>query len=433
MLYSFVRPFVTIFHNVFYRIHYRGLENIPMGKPVVFAPNHVNGFVDPIVIAIACKQKVRFFARSDVFNSSLKKRILNSLSVSPMYRIREGFAEVKKNEQAFEECKKLLAENKSILIFPEGDCVQEKRIRKLKKGLARIVFYTEEAFNFEKDVLVVPVGLNYSEPTKFRSNLCVEFGKPISAASYANSYKENKAKAITDFTQEIEDSLKGAVVVQKYPENDDLFKQLCLLLKPKLLVDKGFEVDNVEQGYLMEKEIAAKISNTQNVNPANIDSLKKACEACLVELKKNNIQDALQLFVPNTGMLNLIFHLFVCVLAVPLFTVAFLVNAPAYLISGWLTKRMVKDNVFVGSFALNLGMIFWLVQYTVELLTIKSLLGNYNALICAMAIPILGMYLLFFTSYAKKVLRRLSAFSRVNTLDAIRAKHLTAVVEAYRK
>jgi 1-acyl-sn-glycerol-3-phosphate acyltransferase len=49
------------------------LENIPSGKPVIIAPNHTNAFVDPTILAMMLRQEVYFFARSDVFNTSLKR------------------------------------------------------------------------------------------------------------------------------------------------------------------------------------------------------------------------------------------------------------------------------------------------------------------------------------------------------------------------
>src|SRR3989344_7060883 len=108
ILYTFLRPFVYVSLNVYYRIDLKGLENIPVNKPFILAPNHSNGFVDPVILPVYLRPKVRFFARGDVFKGKVAKWILNQMNASPMYRMQEGFSEIKKNDKSFEECRTLL-------------------------------------------------------------------------------------------------------------------------------------------------------------------------------------------------------------------------------------------------------------------------------------------------------------------------------------
>ena len=96
MLYWLLKPFVFFSLRVFYKVDVKGLNRIPRNKPVILAPNHSNGFVDPVILAMLTPQKVRFFARGDVFKGAFAKWILNQMNVSPMYRMQDGFAELKK-------------------------------------------------------------------------------------------------------------------------------------------------------------------------------------------------------------------------------------------------------------------------------------------------------------------------------------------------
>jgi 1-acyl-sn-glycerol-3-phosphate acyltransferase len=177
------------------------MENIPVGKPVILAPNHVNAFMDPVLIGMSVRQEVRFFARGDVFKGPVAKWALNQLNISPMYRIQEGYSEVKKNDKTFEECRQLLTDDKIILMFPEGICIQERRLRPLKKGLARIAFQTAASFDFSKDILIVPIGINYSDAKNFRSKAVLDFGKPVSILEYKASYQTDNVRAINEFTK----------------------------------------------------------------------------------------------------------------------------------------------------------------------------------------------------------------------------------------
>ena len=45
-----------------------------------------------------------------------------------------------KNDATYEKTYELLGKNDWIVIFPEGDCVQEKHLRPIKKGTARMAF-----------------------------------------------------------------------------------------------------------------------------------------------------------------------------------------------------------------------------------------------------------------------------------------------------
>ena len=105
ILYVLLRPFVYVSLNTYYRIDKKGLDKIPHNQPFILAPNHSNGFVDPVIIPVFISQKVRFFARGDVFKGKVAKWILNQMNASPMYRMQEGFAEIKKNDKSFEECR----------------------------------------------------------------------------------------------------------------------------------------------------------------------------------------------------------------------------------------------------------------------------------------------------------------------------------------
>lgn len=81
----------------------------------------------------------------------------------------------RKNDETFEKCSTMLEQNKAIIIFSEGLCIQERQLRKLKKGSARIAFGSEEKNNFNLDLMIVPVGVNFSaNPWKFRSGLYIE-------------------------------------------------------------------------------------------------------------------------------------------------------------------------------------------------------------------------------------------------------------------
>ena len=64
-------------------------------------------------------------------------------------------------DTAFEICFDVLKNNGNVLIFAEGDCERMKKLRRLKKGTARMAFQAYK--DFGADVHIVPMSINYTE------------------------------------------------------------------------------------------------------------------------------------------------------------------------------------------------------------------------------------------------------------------------------
>jgi glycerol-3-phosphate O-acyltransferase / dihydroxyacetone phosphate acyltransferase len=204
------------------RIDLKGLERIPGGKPVVLACNHPNAFMDAIVVAVFLERPPYFLARSDAFNTPLKNWLLSKLNLMPIYRIQEGADQLHKNTETFQKCASLLSKNATILMFPEGVCVQERRLRKLRKGLGRIVFGAEEVSSFQLNSCIVPLGINYTRPSKFNGDLVIKAGKAIEVADFIEDYKTDKARAMNSFTSKVEKEMARQVVIIPDLEDDEL-------------------------------------------------------------------------------------------------------------------------------------------------------------------------------------------------------------------
>jgi hypothetical protein len=79
----------------------------------------------------------------------------------PVYRISEGKDKLENNADTFEQCIDVLKRNETLLIFSEGICINEWKLRTLKKGTARIAY---QAWFCERipEMKVVPTGISYS-------------------------------------------------------------------------------------------------------------------------------------------------------------------------------------------------------------------------------------------------------------------------------
>lgn len=171
----------------FYFSRWQVQEIVPIPKgPVIFVSNHQNAFLDAVLISCSSSREPWFITRANVFNKKLVKKILTMLQMIPVYRFRDGFHTLRKNDEVIDNCVKLLSEQNSILIFGEGNHNDQWYLRPLQKGFARIAIAAEERNDWKLGVQIVPVGIQYESHTDFRSRVLVTFGNPISVKENFN-------------------------------------------------------------------------------------------------------------------------------------------------------------------------------------------------------------------------------------------------------
>jgi 1-acyl-sn-glycerol-3-phosphate acyltransferase len=409
VFYALIRPFVLVALNVYYRIDIRGLKNIPRDKPVVLAPNHVNGFVDPIILAMNVPQKVRFFARGDVFKGRFAKWILDKMSVSPMFRIQEGFSEIKKNDKSFEECRQLLSDDKTVLLFPEALCVSERRLRPLKKGLARIVFQTGEAIDFKKDVLVIPIGLNYEDPTRFRSWINIDIGKPVSVAAFRDDFGADKVRTINRFTKVLEEKMYGHVSTIHNPGNDKLVRDLEEIYTHQWLNENRLDHKDPRHRYLASRGLIDMINAIDENKPEMIATLKEKVIPYANLLHKYKLRDHLlrEENVSRMNIGNFILEYAVIYLGMPIYGLGLVMNFPPYYLIRKFSDKKVKKPEFYASFRSYLSLIAWTVYFILQLVLAGLLTHSWLFTgVYAIAVILTGIYVLRFYPMMRKILGR---------------------------
>jgi 1-acyl-sn-glycerol-3-phosphate acyltransferase len=283
MIYAFLRIVIPVAIRIFYKNFYiRNGQNLPYNVPVIIASNHPNAVVDACAITAFTKQWSYYLARSDVFKNNFVKWFLKQLRIIPIYRLQEGAENLHLNQITFQKCFELLKKKKTILIFPEGICVQERRLRKLKKGTARIAFSAEENSNWQLGLMVVPVGINYSDPKKFRSNLVINYGKPIEVKDFRDAYMQDRASAINEFTKFLENKLSELVVHINNKENDQLVADIETVYKKQL---------SKEESFIATQKIVKAVNYLSQTYPEKINVLKNKIRSYLSQVEALKIRD----------------------------------------------------------------------------------------------------------------------------------------------
>ena len=214
MIYKVIQILLKLYLPLFFKsVTIRGLDKIPMNKPVIFAVNHQNAFLDAILVGIYIKRPVYFLTRSDLFQGKWVLKIFNALNLVPIFRQKDGDKDFKeKNEETFKYCIEQLEKGKPILIFPEGQSEPLHHLFKLKKGVARLAIEAESKHNFNLRLHIVPVAINYVNHFLPGKKVFVEHLDPIIVSKYKKVFSENPSKAITGVLNEVTNSLKENIL-----------------------------------------------------------------------------------------------------------------------------------------------------------------------------------------------------------------------------
>jgi len=182
-------------------------EMLQSNGPLLIAANHPNSFLDAVILATVFKKPIYSLARGDAFANSFYSRLLGSMNMLPVYRISEGVENLEHNYKTFDACKAIFKKNGIVLIFSEGRCINEWRLRSLKKGTARLAL---SAWEDGTALKVLPCGINYSSFVSFGKNVRLNFGEMITARDFdlANSFGNN----VNEFNNILQKQLQQLVV-----------------------------------------------------------------------------------------------------------------------------------------------------------------------------------------------------------------------------
>jgi glycerol-3-phosphate O-acyltransferase / dihydroxyacetone phosphate acyltransferase len=371
MIWHLIRYWITFIIPIFYkRLQGRNANFLKQKGPVIIAMNHPNAFTDAVAITyITYPLRVRYMARGDAFKAGLIAWLLEQIGIVPIYRIQDGGREgLKKNDEAYRRVNQLLKRNAKIIIFAEGLCVQEKRLRPLKKGVSRMVFSSYEHLKNLKDerLLVIPVGVNYSQADKFRSNLFYNVGAPILVKEYIEEYYENAAKANIKFLKMLEAEMKSLVIHINNPAYDNAVKHAEILLKNKWLEKNKLDEKNLYDDFKATELIVEKINSAEINQREDLDNFAEEAKKYFVNLKRYNVRDWIIDPSNNYKISNghLFFRLIVLALGFPIYAFGLLGNYFPYTCTEKLSRKLIKGTVeFYASLVIAFGMFFFLTNY----------------------------------------------------------------------
>lgn len=153
---------------------------VPTQGPVLLASSHSGSFFDALVIGSVLSQPIHTLTRGDVFRKPKVAKWLRRIRLIPVFRGSEGRENLKQIDGTVEECLSIMKNNGTVVIFSEGICVNEWRLRPLGKGTARLAY---QAWYGDDPILhnlpVVPTGVNYEHFRGTNKRVILNFGDTI--------------------------------------------------------------------------------------------------------------------------------------------------------------------------------------------------------------------------------------------------------------
>jgi hypothetical protein len=152
-----------------------------------------------------------------VFKKSIADSLLRSLQMLPVYRIRDGWNNLSKNNPVFSTCAELLQKKEGVVIFPEGSHNLRRTVRPLSKGFTRIIFETLEKYP-DINLQLVPVGLNFVNAEEFEDSVSVFFGEPISAKAFVTDFSNDNVINLKEIIHDKISELTTHIPTESYEE-----------------------------------------------------------------------------------------------------------------------------------------------------------------------------------------------------------------------
>lgn len=394
MLYKIFKwLFYFTVQGYFRKISIRGKEHIPRSGPIIFVANHNSAFMDPIVLAVCIHRSLYFLARGESFKSYWVSKFFGWLHMIPIFRPEVAPDKVYKNKSAFELCYTHLKKGKALLIFPEGFSETVRKLRPLKTGTARIALGAEHRYNFGLDVKIVPVGINYSNPHYFRSDVFLNFGEPIVVSEYTKDFEENEKNAVALLTDTIAKDLEKLLVIIHDEKLNRVIDSFDKLYRTEIQSESLSEHQPI-QNFRTHKEFAKMVAQYQNKYPKKLVAIELKLDRYLDQLQQLQIRDSQ--IVPKRKRFGPMGRLLYFLLGLPLCLYGYLVNIVPYTLARYLSKRIRVRRDFIGSMKIAFGMFVFLFFYSVQISLVGVYFGGYWTLLFALSLYPSGLFALHY-------------------------------------
>jgi hypothetical protein len=303
------------------------------------------------------------------------------------------------NQDMLRESCRVLQQGGSLALFPEGGSQAGRRVRPLKPGGARIALRAEEGSQGEAGICIVPVGLAYTDPGLFRSDVAVHFGAPIEVADFLEAYRANRSGGARALTQVLQERLTALTWHLDNPELETIFADLAAIYTDQLAAELP-ETARLSSRLRAGQEIIQAVQHYADTDPALVESFAQRLRAHHRKLGRLRLEPyAVDPGVPAPGP----GHFLLGILLAPVALYGFLNNALPYFLPRLFVRPFAQSPEMVGTIKLAVGMAAFPLYYLIRGSIAWTLWGWPVGLPYACSLPLSGLFTLY---YNERVLQR---------------------------
>lgn len=362
LAYDILRYYVDCVLKLSYRnVHYVGRERIPQDGAIIYAPNHTNALMDALVILAMDRRAKVFVARADIFRKPILAKIFKFLKIMPIMRIRDGFDEVKKNQETIEKAVDVLHDKVPFCIFPEGQHQAKYSSLPLSKGIFRIAFQAQELMP-DMPLYIVPVGLRYGSFFRFRSTVRVQIGEPINVGEFIASNSESTPQEQMNMLKDIlSERMKSSIFYIPNDEHYDATYEICAAVvkrqvKQVNLRTESGRIHRLDAHFKANNITVEQIAQLKEQNPEQAEELLRLGREAF-DLRRSKRISLASVSIKFPILSRVLKFLFLLV-ALPYCIPVSVLTLPIKLLCNFLFTKL-KDYAFRNSIRFLVNLVVW--------------------------------------------------------------------------
>ena len=331
--YSFLLPYVNWHTRKAYRrFEVHGKKNLPKNGGLIFGVNHSNTLMDALVLLSSDNIRKVFIARGDIFKKPAVAKILYFLRILPIFRIRNGVAAVRQNDDSLNKAVDVIHDQVDLYLFPEGTHRTKHSLMRMGKGLFHIAVDANKQFGDKSPVYIIPTAIEYGDYFRYRSTAMINFGKPINVTEFfKNTTEENEAVNINLLKDQLHDEI--AKLFTFIPDDED-YDAIWEIVKMKNEKRAG----GLYQKMLRNRATVDKVLKFREEKPEEAKNLFGRVLDFAKERKRQKI--SVMSTARKYPLLNFLWKFAVLLIGLPYFAASAIVNLPV-----WLTTLIIKGKL----------------------------------------------------------------------------------------
>ncbi len=416
MITSFLKLIVQIALRIFFRkIEVQNREALPDKGPMIVAANHPSTIMDASVIGCFLKQKPRFLTKASVFNSPVSKWVLTNMRAIPVMRAADSPDGKANTSFLFSKCFERLADGDTILIFPEGVSKHGRQLHKIKTGAARIALGAEAEYDFELGVKIVTIGLNYSNPRLFRSDLYITVNDPIEVREWKEQYLQDERATAQALTDKIKEQLHEQIIITQDAEEDNLLGQIEDVYKGQLLDKFDWKAEDAEKDFRATKGIEEALRYFKETDADRVAILKNKLNNYFCNLDQLRLHDDL---FENSDERKSFFraglrHVFYLLFGFPLWLYGLINNYLPYKLPSVIAYKLTNFEEYIAPLMMFTGIFTFPLFYSIQIYTFHHFAGTgYLTAIYGLSLPLTAFFTMAYWRNLQNTNDQLTLFSR---------------------